>query len=322
MSSPSSSTATPRADLAVTLEEYDLEASRQGFVGHKLFPVFDAAKVAGTWRVLGADEMLQDHPTERAPDGSYNRAGFSSGEKSYTTKERGFEVPIDDNLREQYREYFEAEVAGTEIARDVVLRGNEQKAVAYALNAANNGGTHAMAVKLDQTNADPVGEFREAMIAVRNKGYMPNMAVLEWEALMFLSETPQIIDKLGAANSKDAKIATLEVIARILKIDEIVVANAQRNAAIRSQDATKAKLDLRPLWDKTKIWVGHVDKRNRLQLPTYGRTFHWTADGSQIGGLVETYRDERVRGDVVRVRNQVDVNQVVEECGYLITDVL
>ena len=53
-----------------------------------------------------------------------------------------------------------------------------------------------------------------------------------------------------------------------------------------------------------------------------GRTFHWTADGSQIGGLVETYRDERIRGDVVRVRNQVDVNQVIAECGYLITGCL
>src|SRR5687768_8990114 len=109
MSAPSPSTATPRADLAVTLEEYDLAASRQGFIAHKLFPVFDAPRPAGTYKVLGAEQMLQEHPTERAPDGSYNRADFSSGEKSYTTKERGFEVPVDDNLKEQYRDYFDAE---------------------------------------------------------------------------------------------------------------------------------------------------------------------------------------------------------------------
>jgi hypothetical protein len=52
-----------------------------------------------------------------------------------------------------------------------------------------------------------------------------------------------------------------------------------------------------------------------------GRTFHWSQDGSSIGGTVESYRDERVRGDVIRVRHDVDEIVLYPQAGHLLSNV-
>lgn len=324
MSAPSPSTAEPRADIAATLESYDLAASRQGFVAFEIAPVFDAPRVSGDYKVLAADQLLQDHPTERAPDGSYRRADFSVGEKSYSTKERGFEVPVDDNLKQQYRDYFDAEAVAAEIARDVLLRQCEQKIVTPAQDTSNVGGNTGVDTQWNAANSTPIDDVLAAMFEVRGKcGLMPNTMVLDILLFKHLLQNDQILDRLSTMGTsegrRDVKIANKTMLEQIFDVERIVVADSQKNAVIPHQHASNAKLNLQPLWNPAKVLLAHVDRRNRLQMPTFARTFHWADDGSELMGRVESYRDERVRGDVVRVRNQLDLNIVMEECAYLLT---
>jgi hypothetical protein len=58
-----------------------------------------------------------------------------------------------------------------------------------------------------------------------------------------------------------------------------------------------------------------------MREPGVGRTFHWSGDGSSIGGTVETYRDETVRGDVVRVRHQVQEKRLYTEAAFLLGNI-
>ena len=325
MSAPSPSTAEPRADLLQTLEAFDLAASRQGFVAFELAPVFETPRVSGDYTVLAADQLLQEHPTERAPDGSYRRGDFSSSKKSYSTQERGFEVPVDDNLKSQYRDYFDAETVAAEIARDVLLRQLEQKITGPAQLTANVGGNAAASTAwTTHASAVPIDDVMTGKLAVRNKcGIMPNTLVLDVQLYMHLLQCDQILDRLStmgtSAGRRDAKIANKTMLEQILDIERIVIADGQKNTVIPHQHASNAKLSLSPLWDKAKVGLYVVDRSNRLQMPTYARTFHYAADGSEVMGHIETYRDERVRGDVVRCRAQMDMNIVMEECGYLIT---
>ena len=52
-----------------------------------------------------------------------------------------------------------------------------------------------------------------------------------------------------------------------------------------------------------------------------GRTFHWSEDGSSENGTVETYRDETVRSNIVRVRMDVDEQVILPTAGYLLTGI-
>jgi hypothetical protein len=58
-----------------------------------------------------------------------------------------------------------------------------------------------------------------------------------------------------------------------------------------------------------------------IRTPCVARTFHWSEDGSQIGGTVETYYDDPRRSNIVRVRHQVDELVLYPETGHLISNV-
>jgi hypothetical protein len=53
---------------------------------------------------------------------------------------------------------------------------------------------------------------------------------------------------------------------------------------------------------------------------------HWGGDGSQIDserliGVVERYRDEDIRSDVIRVRHETDEHKVYPEMAQVITGI-
>jgi hypothetical protein len=52
-----------------------------------------------------------------------------------------------------------------------------------------------------------------------------------------------------------------------------------------------------------------------------GRTFHWSADGSSIGGTIEEYRDETVRSAIIRVRHDVDEVVMYPQAGHLLSNI-
>jgi hypothetical protein len=58
-----------------------------------------------------------------------------------------------------------------------------------------------------------------------------------------------------------------------------------------------------------------------IREPCIARTFHYTPDGSQIGGTIETYRDETIRSDIVRVRHEVDEVVMYAQMGHLIAGI-
>ena len=60
---------------------------------------------------------------------------------------------------------------------------------------------------------------------------------------------------------------------------------------------------------------------NDIKEPCLGRIFHWAEDGSEIGGMVETYREESSRADIVRVRHDVQEQVLYTQMGHLLTSV-
>ena len=58
-----------------------------------------------------------------------------------------------------------------------------------------------------------------------------------------------------------------------------------------------------------------------IEEPCIGRCFHWSEDGAEPGGTVEQYREERVRGEVIRVRHEVQEKILYVPTAHLITGV-
>ncbi len=321
MSSPSQPVAVTRPDLAATLMEYDLEASRSGFIGMQILPVFDAAKSSGTFKRIKLEQLLQERDTRRQPGGGYGQSEYEFEEDSFLTKEHGWKEPVDDNWEETYRDYFDAEAVATQRVRDVVLRNQERRSIALLTDDTVFTGdfaTPAGVVWSNKSSATPIANVHTALLAVRDAcGMRPNYVAMDFEAYLACLETEEVIERLKYSGYDDPKKVNETALAALFKVEKVFVADAQRNAANPAKPRSLASL-----WPKTRVNVGYRATDNDLQKPCIGRIFHWDKDGSSIGGTIETYRDEDIRSDVVRCRQQTHEKRIYKECGHLITGVL
>lgn len=323
MGSPSTSLATLRPELSASLVEFDLAMDRLGFIGHRVLPVIEVGKQAGPFGKLVVEQLLHDSDTSRAPGAGYSRSKWVFGKDSYSCEEHGHEEPVDDRQAAMYRDFFDHELVSATRALDVVLRNAEKRIAAAIFDAVVWTGASLITAVTnewdDATNATPRDDVKAAMIKVfENSGLWPNALIINKLVLEHLKDSTQIIDRLKYAGFTDPRPGTINetAIAQALGIDQVIVAGSAKNTAAEGQALTVA-----PVWSNEYAMVCRIDNSLDPQQPTIGRTLHWAEDGSDVGGTVETYRDETVRADIVRVRHDVDEKIMLVEAGHLLSNI-
>lgn len=320
MPSPQTSLATQRPDLA-TFEEFDLEMARRGFIAGEVLPVIDVMKQAGNFGKIPVEQLLQSRTTARAPGSGYSRGNFTFQVATYSCEEHGAEEPIDDREAQMYAEYLDAEMISASRAFDAVLRNAEIRVSDAVFNATTWGSLKTTLTNEwdDAANADPRADVKAAKIAVWNQcGLMPNALIINWKVFEQLLDVAAVVDRLKYAGFTDPRpgAITREAMAQALNIDRIIIAGSPKNTATEGQ-----AVSISPVWSDEYAMVAKVATTSDPREPCIGRTFHWSEDGSSVGGTVETYRDEKVRGDVVRVRHDVDEVILYAEAGHLLENV-
>jgi hypothetical protein len=323
MPSPSSSLATLRPDLATFLE-FDLESENAGFVASKVFPVVDVMSQAGNFGKIPLEQLLQQRETLRASGAGYARGQFKFATATYACKEHGAEEPVDDREAKMYAEYFDAEQIATMRAFSAVLRNAEQRVASAIFNATTwTGSTLTTAITHewdDATNATPATDVEAAVQQIYdNSGLWANALVINRKVFRNLRNCASVIDRInsaGAGSPSKASDVTEAMLAAIFDLEHIIVAGSSKNGAKEGQAASPSQI-----WSDEYAMVCRISTSVDMRDPCIGRTFHWAEDGSSIGGTVETYRDETVRGDVVRVRHDVDEIVLYTEAGHLLSNV-
>jgi hypothetical protein len=323
MPSPSSSLATLRPDLATFLE-FDLESENAGFVASKVFPVVDVMSQAGNFGKIPLEQLLQQRETLRASGAGYARGQFKFAPATYACKEHGAEEPVDDREAKMYAEYFDAEQIATMRAFSAVLRNAEQRVASAIFNStAWTGSTLTTAITHewdDAANATPATDVEAAVQQIYdNSGLWANALVINRKVFRNLRNCASVIDRInsaGAGSPSKASDVTEAMLAAIFDLEHIIVAGSSKNGAKEGQAASPSQI-----WSDEYAMVCRISTSVDMRDPCIGRTFHWAEDGSSIGGTVETYRDETVRGDVVRVRHDVDEIVLYTEAGHLLSNV-
>lgn len=319
MPSPSSALTSLRPELAGSLEEFDLEMDRQGFIGLRVLPVLDVAKAGGTFGKIPLEQLLQTRDTKRASGAGYSRGKWKFEEASFATQEHGAEEPIDDRDAALYSDYFDAEQVSTKRAYDAVLRNQEIRIAAAVFNTDTWTGS-ALTTTIGTNWTDPAStpfvSVEAAVQAVHtNSGMWPNAMVMDRTVFRNLRNNTSLIDRVKYQGFVDARAGniTAEAMAQAFDLKYLIVAGTSKNTANEGQVAS-----LSTIWDTTKVMICRVAETNDIKEPCIGRTFHWGEDGSQIGGTVETYRDEPVRADIVRVRHEVAEMILYPQMGHLL----
>ena len=322
MATPTTAPATLRPDLGGSFMEFDLEMNQRGFIAQRVLPVFNAAKATGNFGIIPIEQLLKTPDTERAPGSGYARGKFTFTPATYVTQEHGYEEPIDDNEAKLYADYFDAEMVSTMRAYNAVLLNAEKRAAAAVFNA-TTWTNHTTAVTnewSDYADATPLTDVETAAQAVfAASGLWPNSMTINRKVFRNLRMCAQVqaaIASSGAGSSIKAGDITVQQLAQAFDLDEIIVGGAAQDTALEGQSAVVASV-----WSDEYAMIGRIVTSNDIREPGIGRTFHWSEDGSTENGTVETYRDERIRGDVVRVRHQVGEKILYAEAGHLLSNI-
>lgn len=322
---PSTSLATLRPDLASSFEELDLEANRRGFIAPQVFPAIDVAKSSGIFGRIPLAQLLQERDTLRAPGSGYARGKFTFTSDSYACVEHGAEEPVDDRESEMYVDFFDAEQVSAQRALNAVLMNAERRVADIVFNAGVgfwNGAALTTAVVNewdDSVNATPIADIESAIKKVwEGSGLWPNVLIINRRVFRNLRNVAEIVDRIKYAGITDPRAGaiTAEAMAQVFDIERVIIAGGARNTATEGQSASIA-----PVWSDEYAMVARIASSNDPREPCVGRTFHWAGDGSQVEGLMESYREESVRGDIVRVRHDVDEKLLYLQAGHLLSNV-
>jgi hypothetical protein len=322
------STAITRLDLSSTFSEFDLAMSRKDFIGPRVFRPRMVAIQAADVGKIPIEAILRTGSDTRAPGGSYKGDDFEFTKFPYSCKEHGRKAPIDDAQLAIFRDMLDAEAIQSQRAIDQVLRNYEIDCAAATYDTAVwTGATLTTAITNewdDATNAVPIKDVQAARLKVRAvSGLKVNALICNAAQLWNLANTDQVVDRIKYWGGDDPKKINAAMIAALLDLDFILVAGGFKNASKEGQAFSGADI-----WSDEYAMVARVAVTDDPQEPCVGRTFLWSEDGpgapgsdEELAVIVEEYRNEEVRGSVVRARNNRDIVVMYPEAGHLLSNV-
>lgn len=317
---PTSSLATLRPDLA-SMEEFDVLADAEGFIGQRVLPKLDVAVQAGSFGRIPLKELLKRRETRRAPRSGYSRGNWKFDTDSFATEEHGVEEVIDDREAKMYANYFDAEVKARNRAMREIMVGTEEAVSAALFNTDTyTGATLTTAVSTPWSmaaTATPVADVEGAVLKIyENTGLWANALIISRLLYRKLRNVAEIIDRSKAQGFMDVRkgAITAQELSVVFDLPYIIVAGGTKDTAAEGQSA-----NLSGIWSESMAMVARIATSDDVSEPCLGRIFNWTGDGG-VDGVVESYRDETRRGDVIRVRNDRQIKVMYTACGHLLTN--
>lgn len=305
-----------RPDLGALAFEYSLGSANQGFIADLVLPPFYTPLQTAQFPVIPAEALLEVADTARGPRAAYARGDWEWTFDDYRCSENGWEEAIDDVEAKIARNYFDVETMTTYRAMSMILRSREKRVAAKVFSAAFTA--HAVAAPWnDYANADPRADVIAGFESMRlSTGLEPNALILDKSILRHVSMCDSVIERVKYANPDairgDLTIPQLEAYFGV----GIIPAGAVSNTAAK----TKAKV-IEPIWDTTQAMLAVVSSGGQdLREPSLGRTFVWEEDCPDMV-VVETYREEQIRSDIVRARQNTDECLQFTGAGYRLTGV-
>ena len=330
MPRPTSDTKIQRPDLGILVEEYMEEAPTLGYIGLDVMPLMPVQEQSATYPVIPKEVLLKIPDTARAPRGTYNRGDWEFENGFYATKENGWEELFDDTERKLYASMFDAEAVATRRAVKIILGAQEKRVSGIVFNASNFS-ANAVSTEWDTiASATPIDDVNTGKMSVRSAcGMLPNALIISYTTFVNLRRNKQIIDLISYTfPGADINKMTRQQLAAILAIAQVLVGGAVYDAAKKGKPAS-----ITDLWSYEYAMLTVTSGVEDLREPCIGRTFLWTEDSAE-NTVVESYRDEERRSDVIRVRhntqerliksydeNDAAKSDIAAACSYLMSNI-
>jgi len=315
MPRPTSGTTIQRPDLQQAIDEYVDE--QDAFIGLKVAPTVEVLHQAADYPIIPIEALLSIPDTKRAPRGHYARSDWDFEMDTYSCSENGFEEVIDDVEVNLYSRYFDVEQICAKRAMGIVLRNQEKRIADMVFNTANFTEVSPTHEWDDAANAVPMTDVKLGHIAIKNAtGLRANTLIISWSTFLDLGINAQILDRIKYTNPGVSRgELSPAMLALAFEVDQVLVGGGRYNTAKKGQTASLADI-----WSNEYAMLCRVENGPDITQPCLVRTFLWTAD-SPTNVVVESYREDQSRGDVIRIRHNTDEEFIIPDCGYLMDNI-
>lgn len=316
MPRPTSSTTVNRPDLQAVVFEFEDNIS--GFIGGLILPDFPVLRQSGEYPIIPIEALLEaPDDISRRPRGKYKRGDFEFELDNYSCVENAWEEPVDDVEVKLYSRYFDVEMIAAMRARAIVQRVREKRIAAMLFNTDNFDEATITHEWDDATNAVPITDVQTGRRAIHDAcGREPDTLIIAYSTFHNLSLCDQIIDRIKYTDPRVQRgQLTTDHLAQVLEVDRVLVGDGMKNTADKGQAAS-----LSHIWSNEYAMLAVTSASMDITRPSIGRTFRWSDDTPE-SQVVESYREDQTRGDIIRVREHTDEEFILPACAYLMENI-
>jgi hypothetical protein len=312
----------PRADISSVLME--AAGQEQLYIGQLIFPVYPSSREVGRYPKfrIGAAELLKAGKgygsTKRNETGTYNEIERKFEWDSFQTEEYGLEERVDDVVARRMESFFDAEVVTGKQLMNSLMLDYEMETAAKTFDPVTFGDTNASAFYTEANilTVDVAFDINAMLERMTLIGEVPTTMVLSLKLWNFIRRTKLLQTYVyGYLNvNQGGSQITEQMFASVFGLREILIAKKSVDIAAKSTNAT---INVQPVWSND--WIALVRRaEGDFMNGGVGRTIIWDADAP--GGLFtsESYRDEKRRGNMLRVRSNRTIKVVAPNCVSLL----
>lgn len=269
------------------------------YVATRVFPSVPVMKRSDLYATYDRGDFLRDEVERRTVGGSVVRLGYRTGTDTYIAEEWGAAHAIDDQVRANADAPFSPEMDAVKflvqkmlIKREVEFVNNYMGTGIWGVDS--SGGSDF--TQWSNAASTPIEDIHNQAIAIESEtGLLPNKLVVGRQVWFDLKNHPDIVDRVKYTSGAPIDV---DIVARLMGLDQILVASAVRNT--RGEGLT---VDGAHIAGDDALLV-YAPASPGLMVPSAGYTFEWTGlvPGAANGQVVERYRDEDAVSDIVRVR--------------------
>lgn len=316
--------ATFRPELHAVVEE--AMAIDKKFIADALFPIFGVKTRVGDYVKFkrGKGQLLNlpagtvtNDPLKRAPGTAYPEVTRTSEKTSWSTVDRGLTTPVDDVNAQNVARFYDQEQADAKWLMRLIRMYREGRVAAKI----NNESIWGTALESDTAfTTDNLAVFdapaliREAKRIVDKRQEDANVLVMSRELWDLISLSDKMV-KYCFGSLQGQSAVTPEVVKEKFGF-KILIGEASYDTTKVGKDSSDSNLVW--CWGTTYMFVGNVQS-GPPENGGIGRTF--VLEDLTNGGALfvpETWREEKIRANILRVRQDSDENTVNETAGLLI----
>jgi len=286
-----------------------------------------SANLTGKIAKMGEDHFRINFDARRAKTPAFE-VDYDVSSVSFEALEYAVEYPVDDQDKAQYDDPFDALADGAFVCEHKIMTRLEDLVATLLTTAANYSAASKDATSRDwnvPATGVPVSDVSVGIEAIQDKTALPASmihGVCSHKVFRWLRLNDEVKESYLATSPGEGSLGVMnkEKVALALGLASLTVGSAIKITSKKGVTAVKA-----PIWgtDKFLIYGKSGGRVNRLR-PELGFIIRPTIEGfpSGINALVDRYRRERIKSDVVRATGMIDQVIANDQFGFLYDDIL